>query len=58
MLLGLKGKGVRVNTGHRGASVVLVRLDLVEILTGLLLEPVLTVENKLHGSDSADGLLR
>jgi hypothetical protein len=38
--------------------VVLVRLDLVEVLARLLLEPILTVENKLHGTDSADGLLR
>jgi len=37
--------------------VVLERLDLVEILAGLLLEPVLTVENELHVLDGTDSLL-
>lgn len=36
---------------------VLERLDLVEILPGLLLEPVLTVENELHVLDGTDSLL-
>ena len=35
-----------------------VRLDLVEVLTGLLLEAVLAVKNELHGVDGTDSLLR
>ena len=57
MLLGLKREGVRVHTGVGGAGVVVVRLDLVEVLTGLLLEAVLAVEYELHGVDGTDSLL-
>ena len=57
MLLGLKGERIRVHTGHGGTGVVLVGLHGVEVLTRLLLEPVLTVENKLEGVDGTVGLL-
>jgi len=49
VLLGLEREGVGVHTGHGVASVVLEGLHLVEVLTLLLLEAVLTVENKLEG---------
>jgi len=49
VLLGLKGKGVRVDTQVRVAAVVVEGLHLVEVLPGLLLEPVLTVEDQLEG---------
>jgi len=58
VLLGLEREGVRVHTGVGGAGVVVVRLDLVEVLTGLLLEAVLAVKNELHGVDGTDSLLR
>ena len=48
MLLGLQREGVRVDARVRGASVVQVRLDAVEVLTSLLLEAVLAVENHLE----------
>tara|TARA_B100001758_G_scaffold26259_1_gene18339 strand:- start:15412 stop:16143 length:732 start_codon:yes stop_codon:yes gene_type:complete len=57
VLLGLESEGVRVDTGHGAARVVVVGLHGVEVLTGLLLEPVLTVEDKLEGLDGADGTL-
>jgi hypothetical protein len=57
VLLGLKGERVRVNTGHRGASVMVVALDLVEVLTLLLLETVLTVEDELEGVEGTDSIL-
>jgi len=57
VLLGLEREGVRVHTGHGGASVVLEGLDGVEVLAGLLLEAVLTVEHKLEGVDGAGSLL-
>ena len=57
MLLGLKRERVRVHTGVGGAGVVVVRLDLVEVLTGLLLEAVLAVKHKLHGVNGTDSLL-
>ena len=56
VLFGLEGEGVRVDTGHGAARVVVVGLHGVEVLTGLLLEPVLTVEDKLEGLDGADGI--
>jgi hypothetical protein len=55
VLLGLESEGVGVDTGHGATGVVVVRLDLVEVLTGLLLEAVLAVENELEGIDGADG---
>jgi hypothetical protein len=57
VLLGLEREGVRVHTGVGGAGVVVVRLDLVEVLTGLLLEAVLAVEYELHGVNGTDSLL-
>ena len=58
MLLGLEGEGVGVHTSVGGAGVVVEGLHLVEVLTGLLLEAVLTVEDKLEGVDGTNGLLR
>ena len=55
MLLGLEREGVRVDTGVGGAGVVLVGLHLVEVLTLLLLETVLTVEDELEGVEGTDG---
>tara|TARA_B100000405_G_scaffold212609_1_gene150052 strand:- start:8798 stop:9535 length:738 start_codon:yes stop_codon:yes gene_type:complete len=57
MLLGLKRERIRIDAGHGAARVVVVGLHGVEVLTGLLLEPVLTVEDKLEGLDGADGTL-
>ena len=57
VLLGLEREGVRVHTGKRRAGVVVVGLNLVEVLTSLLLEAVLTVEHKLEGVDGAGKLL-
>ena len=57
MLLGLEREGVRVDTRVGGAGVVEVGLHLVEVLTGLLLEAVLAVENKLELVDGTDSLL-
>ena len=53
MLFGLERERVRVHTGQRRASVVVVGLDLVEVLTGLLLEAVLAVKHKLERVDRA-----
>ena len=53
VLLGLEREGVSVDTGVGAAGVVVEGLDLVEILTTLLLEAVLAVENELellHGT--------
>ena len=49
MLFWLERKGVRVDPWHWGARVVNEWLDLVKVLTVLLLESVLTVENQLEG---------
>ena len=57
MLLGLKGEGVGVDTGHGAARVVVERLHLVEVLALLLLETVLTVEDELEGVEGTDSLL-
>jgi len=57
VLLGLQGEGVRVHTGARGTGVVLEGLHLVEVLTLLLLEAVLAVEDQLEGIDGTRGLL-
>ena len=58
VLLGLESEGVGVDAGHGATRVVVVRLDLVEVLTGLLLEAVLAVENELEGLDGADSGIR
>ena len=50
VLFWLKRKGVRVDTWHWGTGVVVERLDLVEVLTTLLLESVLTIQDQLEGS--------
>jgi len=57
MLLGLEREGVRVHTGSGAAGVMVVRLDLVEVLTLLLLEAVLAVEDKLEGLELTGRLL-
>ena len=57
VLLGLKRERVRVHTGVGGTSVVVERLDLVEVLALLLLETVLTVKHKLEGGEGTDSLL-
>jgi len=48
VLFWLKRKGVRVDTWHWGTGVVDKWLDLVEVLTRLFLESVLTVEDQLE----------
>jgi len=55
VLLGLEREGVRVDTRVRVTAVVVEGLHLVEVLTGLLLEPVLTVEDQLEGRQRTDG---
>jgi len=57
VLLRLEREGVRVHTGVGGTSVVLEGLDGVEVLALLLLEPVLTVENKLEAGEGTDLIL-
>jgi hypothetical protein len=57
VLLRLEREGVRVHTRRRGASVMVVRLDRVEVLTGLLLETVLAVKDKLEGVEGTVGIL-
>jgi hypothetical protein len=57
VFLGLEREGVRVDTGEGAAGVVLEGLDLVEILTTLLLEAVLTVEDELEGGHRTLSLL-
>jgi hypothetical protein len=49
VLLGLEREGVRVHTWHWGTRVVDEWLNGVEVLTGLFLESVLTVEDQLEG---------
>ena len=55
VLLGLESEGVGVDTGHGATGVVVEGLHLVEVLTRLLLEAVLTVEDELEGLDGTDG---
>jgi len=50
----LEGERVRVHTRVRAARVVGHRLHLVEVLTGLFLESVLAVEDKLEGVERTD----
>jgi len=57
VLLGLERERVRVDTGVRGAGVVVVGLHLVKVLALLLLETVLTVEDELEGGEGTDVLL-
>tara|TARA_R110000772_G_scaffold8372_1_gene27770 strand:+ start:432 stop:1163 length:732 start_codon:yes stop_codon:yes gene_type:complete len=57
VLLGLEREGVRVHTWSGAAGVMVVRLDLVEVLTLLLLEAVLTVKDKLEGLELTSSLL-
>jgi hypothetical protein len=54
VLLRAKGKRVAVNTRVRIASVVLVRLDKVEVRTLTLREAVLAVKHELSGYDRVD----
>ena len=56
VLLGLEREGVRVHTWVGAASVVVEGLHLVEVLTLLFLESVLTVEDELEGAEGADSL--
>jgi len=51
MLFGLEREGVRVHTWVGAASVVVEGLHLVEVLTLLFLESVLTVEDELEGAE-------
>ena len=55
MLLGFEREGVRVDTGVGAASVVVVGLHLVEVLTRLFLETVLAVEDELEGVEGTNG---
>lgn len=57
VLLGLERERVRIHTGRGVTGVVVVRLHLVEVLTLLLLEPVLAVKHKLEGGHGTRGLL-
>ena len=57
VLLGLEREGVGVHTGSGAAGVMVVRLDLVEVLTLLLLETVLAVEDELEGVEDTTDLL-
>jgi len=57
VLLGLERERVRVHTGVGATRVMVVRLDLVEVLTLLSLEPVLTVEDKLEVGEGTGPLL-
>ena len=55
VLFRLEGERVRVHTRHRAARVVVERLHLVEVLTRLFLESVLTVEDQLEGFKRTNG---
>ena len=57
MLFGLEREGVGVHTGSGAAGVMVVRLDLVEVLTLLLLEAILAVKDKLEGLELTSSLL-
>jgi hypothetical protein len=56
VLLGLERERVRVDTGVGGAGVVVEGLHLVEVLTFLLLEAILTVEDELELVEGTDSL--
>jgi hypothetical protein len=51
MLLWSQGKGVHIDTGVRSASVVLVRLDKIEVSTLTLREAILAVKLELSGDN-------
>jgi hypothetical protein len=51
MLLWSQGKGVHIDTGVRSASVVLVRLDKIEVSTLTLREAILAIKLKLSGDN-------
>ena len=55
MLFGLERERVRVDTGVGAASVVVVGLHLVEVLTRLFLETVLAVKDELEGVEGTNG---
>ena len=55
VLLGLEGERVGVDTGVGAARVMVVGLHLVEVLAGLSLEAVLTVEDELEGAEGTGG---
>jgi len=57
VLLGLQREGVSVHTGRGVAGVVVEGLHLVEVLTLLLLEAVLAVEDELEGVEGTGDLL-
>ena len=57
VLLGLERERVRVHTGRGRTGVVVEGLNLVEVLTLLLLEAVLTVEDELEGRKGTRSLL-
>jgi hypothetical protein len=57
VLLGLESEGVGVDTGEGRTGVVVVGLHLVEVLTLLLLEAVLAVEDELEGREGTSGIL-
>jgi len=57
MFFGLERERVRVHTRRVAASVVVVGLHLVEVLTGLLLEAILAVEHQLEGVEGTNGIL-
>ena len=51
MLFGPQGKGINVDTSVRSASVVLVRLDKVEVSAFTLREAILAVKLELSGDN-------
>ena len=57
VLLGLQRERIRVHTGNGVAGVVVEGLHLVEVLTLLGLEAILTVEHELEGVEGTHGLL-
>ena len=57
VLLGLQRERIRVHTGNGVAGVVVEGLHLVEVLTLLGLEAILTVEHELEGVEGTGGLL-
>jgi len=57
MFFGLQRERIRVHTGRVAARVVVVGLHLVEVLTGLLLEAILAVEDQLEGLEGTNRIL-
>jgi len=58
VFFGLERERIRIDTGVGGAGVMVEGLHLVEVLTGLFLETVLAVEDKLHGTNGTDSFFR